>query len=363
MRPQRRPLRAGVLGSLLRRLRGVRRACRARRRALPRARPRARPGQRAELVLPALATSRAAALPARERRAARSSRSRRRNEVLSLVRGGLEDFSVSRPRERAHGWGIPVPDDPSSGRLRLVRRARQLPHVARVRRRRSTLSHLVGRSRRARARDRQGDRPLPRRLLARDPALGRGAAADGGLRPRLRDSRRASALEVERARVSIRSSSRPATAPTRFAGGASATSRAPATSTSARSCWPRAPTSSRTSSATSSPGRSRSWRARVPTGVGRGAAAAAPRPSSSAGSSSAPEAIDAALERFDLRAAADAAWEVVTESNRLVAAHGRGSSPAASVSRARERRTSTPCSAFSLRACETVAQGAASVRA
>jgi|tagenome__1003787_1003787.scaffolds.fasta_scaffold20872609_1 methionyl-tRNA synthetase len=35
----------------------------------------------------------------------------RRNEVLSLVRGGLEDFSVSRPAERAHGWGIPVPGD------------------------------------------------------------------------------------------------------------------------------------------------------------------------------------------------------------------------------------------------------------
>jgi methionyl-tRNA synthetase len=37
----------------------------------------------------------------------------RRNEVLALVRGGLQDFSVSRTRERAHGWGIPVPDDPS----------------------------------------------------------------------------------------------------------------------------------------------------------------------------------------------------------------------------------------------------------
>ena len=33
--------------------------------------------------------------------------------MLSLVRGGLEDFSVSRPRRRSHGWGIPVPDDPS----------------------------------------------------------------------------------------------------------------------------------------------------------------------------------------------------------------------------------------------------------
>lgn len=35
----------------------------------------------------------------------------RRNEVLGFVRGGLADFSVSRPRERARGWGIGVPDD------------------------------------------------------------------------------------------------------------------------------------------------------------------------------------------------------------------------------------------------------------
>jgi methionyl-tRNA synthetase len=36
----------------------------------------------------------------------------RRNEVLALIDGGLEDFSVSRSTERAHGWGIPVPGDP-----------------------------------------------------------------------------------------------------------------------------------------------------------------------------------------------------------------------------------------------------------
>jgi len=36
----------------------------------------------------------------------------RRNEVLALIEGGLHDFSVSRSHTRAHGWGIPVPDDP-----------------------------------------------------------------------------------------------------------------------------------------------------------------------------------------------------------------------------------------------------------
>lgn len=37
----------------------------------------------------------------------------RRNEVLAFIRGGLSDFSVSRAKERARGWGIPVPGDPS----------------------------------------------------------------------------------------------------------------------------------------------------------------------------------------------------------------------------------------------------------
>jgi methionyl-tRNA synthetase len=36
----------------------------------------------------------------------------RKNEVLRFVEAGLEDFSISRSRERAHGWGIEVPDDP-----------------------------------------------------------------------------------------------------------------------------------------------------------------------------------------------------------------------------------------------------------
>jgi methionyl-tRNA synthetase len=36
----------------------------------------------------------------------------RRNEVLGLIAGGLEDFSVSRSVARARGWGIAVPGDP-----------------------------------------------------------------------------------------------------------------------------------------------------------------------------------------------------------------------------------------------------------
>lgn len=35
----------------------------------------------------------------------------RKNEVLSFIKQGLEDFSISRSVERAKGWGVPVPDD------------------------------------------------------------------------------------------------------------------------------------------------------------------------------------------------------------------------------------------------------------
>ncbi len=37
----------------------------------------------------------------------------RKNEVLSFVRRGLQDFSISRAADRSQGWGIVVPGDPS----------------------------------------------------------------------------------------------------------------------------------------------------------------------------------------------------------------------------------------------------------
>lgn len=36
---------------------------------------------------------------------------KRKNEMLSFIHGGLEDFSVSRSNERARNWGVPVPGD------------------------------------------------------------------------------------------------------------------------------------------------------------------------------------------------------------------------------------------------------------
>ena len=37
--------------------------------------------------------------------------STKRNEILSFIKGGLHDFSISRSHKRAGGWGIPVPGD------------------------------------------------------------------------------------------------------------------------------------------------------------------------------------------------------------------------------------------------------------
>lgn len=37
----------------------------------------------------------------------------RKNEALAFIEGGLEDISISRSTERAHGWGVEVPGDSS----------------------------------------------------------------------------------------------------------------------------------------------------------------------------------------------------------------------------------------------------------
>lgn len=37
----------------------------------------------------------------------------RKNEVVSFLKSGLQDFSISRSNKRAKNWGVPVPNDPS----------------------------------------------------------------------------------------------------------------------------------------------------------------------------------------------------------------------------------------------------------
>ena len=36
----------------------------------------------------------------------------KRNEIVSVIKSGLDDISISRPKDKI-GWGIPVPDDPT----------------------------------------------------------------------------------------------------------------------------------------------------------------------------------------------------------------------------------------------------------
>ncbi len=37
----------------------------------------------------------------------------RKNEILSFIKSGLQDFSISRSSTRAKNWGVPVPNDPT----------------------------------------------------------------------------------------------------------------------------------------------------------------------------------------------------------------------------------------------------------
>ena len=88
----------------------------------------------------------------------------RRNEVISFVRSGLRDQSISRSTFK---WGIPVPDDPEHVDLCLVRRAGELSHRDWLRllapgRSGGFQEILAGRC----ADDRERDCPFPLRLLA-----------------------------------------------------------------------------------------------------------------------------------------------------------------------------------------------------
>ncbi len=82
----------------------------------------------------------------------------RRNEVVSFVKGGLKDLSISRTSFK---WGVPVPGDAEPRHVCLARRAHQLHHrgrLSRHARRRTIETLLAGRS----AHGRQGHPALPR---------------------------------------------------------------------------------------------------------------------------------------------------------------------------------------------------------
>ena len=104
---------------------------RARRRQVPRPAARRSSGSRRRATSSSCRSSRTGC-SSYYRRATRTSsgRRRRRNEILALRRGRLQDLSISRARRFT--WGIPVPDDPEARDVRLVRRADQLRHGARL---------------------------------------------------------------------------------------------------------------------------------------------------------------------------------------------------------------------------------------
>ncbi len=107
----------------------------------------------------------------------------RRNEVISFVRSGLRDLSISRS---TFSWGIPVPDDPKHviyvwlDALANYLTAIGYGSIARGRAR-SVQEVLAGR----RPHDRQRNRPLPLRVLAGIPAGGGLALAQSDCGARL----------------------------------------------------------------------------------------------------------------------------------------------------------------------------------
>ena len=95
----------------------------------------------------------------------------RRNEVLRFIAAGLQDFSISRSRARARGWGIPVPGDPEQVMYvwldALANYITALDYATDG----DAVPALLGATRAERVHvDRQGHPALPRRLLAGDAA-------------------------------------------------------------------------------------------------------------------------------------------------------------------------------------------------
>ena len=152
------------------------------RQPLPRPRAALRVDGGGELLLPPLRLRGLAARGDRVRPRCASTPTRRRNEVLAVIRPGPQGLQ-RQPRAREVG-------DPGAGAarprpLRLGGRALELHHRPRLRRRRARLPQVLGGRRRAAAPHRQGDHPLPLPLLAGHAARGRRAGAHPRVRPGL----------------------------------------------------------------------------------------------------------------------------------------------------------------------------------
>ena len=132
-----------------------------------------------------------------------SGRTRARNEVISFVKGGLKDLSISRT---TFDWGVKVPDDPEHVMYVWVDAlTNYITGVGFPDERATELALLAGR----RAYHRQGHHPLPRGLLAGIPDVGRHSRAEAGLCPRLPVQQGREDVEVGRQRRRPLQSRRP----------------------------------------------------------------------------------------------------------------------------------------------------------
>ena len=103
----------------------------------------------------------------------------RRNEVISFVKGGLQDLSISRT---TFDWGVKVPDDPEHVMYVWVDAlTNYITGVGFPDESDSELALLAGR----RAYHRQGHHPLSRGVLAGIPDVGGHSRAEARLCPRL----------------------------------------------------------------------------------------------------------------------------------------------------------------------------------
>ena len=113
----------------------------------------------------------------------------RHQEVRAFVDRGLNDFSISRTQARARGWGLPVPGDATQVMYvwfdALANYITALGYGSAEPR----LSPILAGQSRSGARHRQGHRAVSRRLLARDPPVGRPAAPVTDPRPWLSHAR------------------------------------------------------------------------------------------------------------------------------------------------------------------------------
>ena len=246
-------------------------------------------------------------------------RSSRRHDATRCSRSSAaacDDFSVSRAVDRAGGWGIPVPGDPSQTVYvwfdALANYITELGYGGDD----GEFERVVARRGRAHPRDRQGDHALPRRVLAGDAAVARASRCRRAIV--VHDYLTVDGGKIGKSRGN----------------GADPTALADAYATDALRWWfvrsvPRVGDFDFRESALA--GAATELANGLGNLVGRIVALAAARPGRPvrsadetgcgellAAAGGLPATVDVAIDGYDLRGAADAVWRVVEHANRTV---------------------------------------------